>query len=63
MIPVRIRMNASSTSTWLAEELSGAAYLGGTIYAGYLYRAFVEINTSLRIGPSFTDPKRGAVSY
>jgi len=39
-------MNASSTSTWLAEELSGAAYLGGTIYAGYLYRAFVEINTS-----------------
>lgn len=56
-------MNASSTSAWLAEELSGAAYLGGTIYAGYLYRAFVEINTSLRIGPSFTDPKRGAVSY
>ena len=46
-------MIASSTSTWLADELSGAAYLGGTIYAGYLYRAFVEINTSLGIGPSF----------
>lgn len=49
-------MNASSTSTWLAEELLGAAYLGGTIYTGYLYRAFVEINTSL-IGLSLYRPE------
>ena len=50
-------MNVFSTSIWLAEELSRAAYLGGTIYAGYLYQAFVEINTFLRIGPSFYRPE------
>lgn len=33
MIPLRIQMNAFSISTWLAEELSGAAYLRGPSFA------------------------------